>query len=176
MAGWAAQEAFKAAGDPARFPELQASEGLAPWTPLKLYRNARFDQTGASLSLDGGLLDPDVGQSYRQIAMRGRSLHRSQDMGMLQEPGPSVIRLALLTDRTGGGDGSLWGGIDTTAAPLDGNGIVSRDLRRHADDAEAIRAALVVDACGYRCGSRSGTPGPGPLPPSWPSSPPPDGR
>jgi LmbE family N-acetylglucosaminyl deacetylase len=146
MAGWAAQEAFKAAGDPKRFPELQSDEGLAPWTPLKLYRNARFDPTGASLSLEGGALDPDVGQSYRQIAMRGRSLHRSQDMGVLQEPGPSTIRLALLSDRTGAGDGSLWSGIDTTAAPLDGSGIESRDLRRHADDAEAIHAALIVDA------------------------------
>ena len=154
LAGWAAQEAFKAAGDPGRFPELSATEGLAPWTPVKLYRSARFDGAGASLSLDGGVLDPDIGQSYRQIASRGRSLHRSQDMGMLQEPGPSTIRLALLADRTGesgagegarGGDGSLWSGIDTAAAPLDGSGIESSDLRRHADDAAAISAGLVAD-------------------------------
>ena len=145
-AGWAAQEAFKAAGDPTRFPELQSKEGLAPWTPLKLYRNARFDPAGASLTLDGGVLDPDVGQSYHQIAMRGRSLHRSQDMGVLQEPGPSTLRLALISDRTGSEDRSLWSGIDTTAAPLDGTGIESADLRRHADDAEAIRSGLVVDA------------------------------
>ena len=146
MAGWAAQEAFKVAGDSSRFPELRSTEGLAPWTPLKLYRNARFDPAGASLSLEGGVLDPEVGQSYRQIAMRGRSLHRSQDMGVLQEPGPSTLRLALISDRTGSVDRDLWSGIDTTAAPLDGAGIESQDLRRHADDAEAIRAALVVDA------------------------------
>ncbi len=146
MAGWAAQEAFLAAGDASRFPELSRQEGLTPWTPLKLYRSARFDGTGASLSLEGGVLDPDVGQSYRQIAMRGRSNHRSQDMGVLQEPGPSTIRLALLTDRTGAGAGSLWSGIDTSAAALDGSGIESRDLRRHADDAAAIHAGLVTDA------------------------------
>lgn len=146
MAGWAATEAFAAAGDSARFPELLAQEGLAPWEPVKLFRNARFDPSGASLSLEGGVLDPEVGQSYRQIAMRGRSLHRSQDMGVLQEPGPSTIRLALLKDRTGARDSSLWAGIDTSAAVLDGQGIESRDLRRHVDDAAAIRAALVVDA------------------------------
>src|SRR5262249_12018419 len=59
MAGWVAPEAFKAAGDPARFPEL-AREGLAPWTPLKLYRNVRFDPggaTGAAVTLEGGVLD-----------------------------------------------------------------------------------------------------------------------
>src|SRR5205807_7211614 len=41
MAGWAAREAFDAAGDPKRFPELATQEGLQPWTPLKFYRNAR---------------------------------------------------------------------------------------------------------------------------------------
>lgn len=145
-AGWAAMEGFRVAGDSSRFPELLTQERLAPWAPRKLYRNARFDPTGASLSLDGGVLDPEVGQSYRQIAMRGRSLHRSQDMGVLQEPGPSTIRLALITDRTGAGGGGFWSGIDTTAAPLDGDGIESRDLRRHADEAAAIRASLVLDA------------------------------
>jgi LmbE family N-acetylglucosaminyl deacetylase len=145
-AGWAAMEAFRVAGDRSRFPELEAQEGLAPWTPLKIYRSARFDPTGGSLTLEGGVLDPEIGQSYRQIAMRGRSLHRSQDMGVLQEPGPSTIRLALITDRTGAGDGSLWSGIDTAAAPLEGDGIESRDQKRHTDEAAAIRAALVVDA------------------------------
>ncbi len=146
MAGWAAQEAFKVAGDPARFPELAREEGLAPWTPSKLYRSARFDATGASLTLDGGVLDADIGQSYRQVAMRGRSLHRSQDMGVLQEPGPSAIRLALLTDRTGASDGGFWSGVDTSAAPPGGDGIAARDQARHVADAAAIRASLVVDA------------------------------
>jgi|KBSSwiStaDraftv2_1062776.scaffolds.fasta_scaffold29356_4 LmbE family N-acetylglucosaminyl deacetylase len=145
-AGWAAREAFDAAGDPARFPELATEEGLAPWRPLKLYRSARFDQSGATLTLEGGILDPDIGQSYRQVAMRGRSLHRSQDMGVLQEPGPSTIRLALQTDRAAPNGGGLWDGIDTSAAPLTGQGIEAADQRRHADDAAAIRAGLVVDA------------------------------
>ncbi len=146
MAGWAAQEAFTVAGDPARFPELQREEGLAPWTPSKLYRSARFDAAGASLTLDGGVLDRDIGQSYRQVAMRGRSLHRSQDMGVLQEPGPSAIRLALLTDRTGANDGGLWSGVDTSAAPSGNDGIATRDQARHAADAAVIGASLVVDA------------------------------
>ena len=145
-AGWAAREAFDAAGDSTRFPELATQEGLAPWTPLKLYRSARFDQSGATLSIPGGILDPDIGQSYRQVAMRGRSLHRSQDMGVLQEPGPSTIRLSLLTDRAAPNGGGLWDGIDTSAAPQTGDAIESSDQRRHADDAAAIRAGLVVDA------------------------------
>ena len=119
-AGWAAQEAYRIAGDTLAFPELWTEEGIAPWAPLKLYRSARFDSAATTLSLDGGALDPAVGQSFHQIAMRGRSLHRSQDMGQLQGMGPSVVRLALIQDRTGQGAGGLWAGIDTTlgAVPL----------------------------------------------------------
>ncbi|MEP6572239.1 MAG: PIG-L family deacetylase, partial [Gemmatimonadota bacterium] len=86
-AGWAAKEAFAAAGDSSRFPELLSEEKLRPWTPVKFYRSTRFDTTGTTLIIDGGALDEDVGQTYHQIAMRGRSLHRSQNMGQLQTVG-----------------------------------------------------------------------------------------
>ncbi len=142
MAGWAAIEAFGAAGDPTRFPELE-HEGLQAWEPLKLYRSARFDTTGSALVVEGGALDPEVGQSVRQIAMRGRSLHRSQDMGMLQELGPSPIRLALVTDRTTAGP-RLFAGVDT-AAPRAGT-IEAADLAPFAAAAALGSAGVVVDA------------------------------
>jgi LmbE family N-acetylglucosaminyl deacetylase len=113
-AGWAAQEAFRVAGDSTRFRELLREEGLVPWSPLKLYRSARFDTAATTLVLNGGVLDPAVGKSFHQIAMAGRSLHRSQDMGQLQQIGPSKVRLALVDDRTGAGSSSLFAGIDTT--------------------------------------------------------------
>ena len=116
-AGWSALEAFTAAGDSSRFRELYREEGLLPWTPLKLYRSTRFDSTATTLTLNGGVLDPAVGKSFHQIAMAGRSLHRSQDMGQLQSLGPSQVRLALVQDRTGGGD-TLFAGIDTTLAAM----------------------------------------------------------
>ncbi|HKP28058.1 MAG TPA: PIG-L family deacetylase [Gemmatimonadales bacterium] len=112
--GWAAREAFKAAADPARFPDLSA-EGLGPWKTLKLYQSARFDTASGVATLDGGALDRAVGQSYLQIAMRGRSLHRSQDMGVAQRMGPSTVRIRLLEDLTGGG-AELFAGIDTALA------------------------------------------------------------
>ncbi len=146
-AGWVAREAFVAAADPTRFSELSREEGLAPWQPLKLYRSAWFDTTGANLILEGGRLDPEVGQSYRQIAMRGRSLHRSQDMGVLQEIGPSAIRLALEIDRTGQGPG-LFAGVDTTAPRPDSP--EAEDLVPYRDQAAAIRAGLIFDAIADR--------------------------
>jgi LmbE family N-acetylglucosaminyl deacetylase len=116
-AGWLAREAFRVAGDSVRFPEL-ANEGLLPWSPLKLYRSARFDSAATTLTLEGGVLDRAVGKSFHQIAMAGRSLHRSQDMGRIQQLGPSEVRLSLVEDRTGNGGSSLFGGIDTTLAGM----------------------------------------------------------
>ena len=115
-AGWAALAAFDAAGDGSRFPELASEEGLAPWTPLRLYLSTRFDSLATTARLEAGELDPVLGQSYHQIAMRSRSLHRSQDMGRLQPVGPSPVRLALLNDRTGATDSSQgpFAGLDTT--------------------------------------------------------------
>lgn len=117
-AGRAAHEAFEAAGDSRRFPELVTEEGLPPWTPQKLYQGARFSPEAATLTLDGGVLDPAVGQTFLQIAMRGRSLHRSQDMGQLQPIGPSAVRVTLVKDRTGAGAEGLFQGIDTTLGSM----------------------------------------------------------
>jgi LmbE family N-acetylglucosaminyl deacetylase len=142
-AGWAAGEAFRAAGDSSRFPELFHEENLLPWAPLKLYRSARFDSTATTLTLNGGVLDPAVGKSFHQIAMAGRSLHRSQDMGQLQRIGPSKVRLALVEDRTAGGAGELFAGIDTTVAAM------PLGERRGAGSAELIRASPAPELSRY---------------------------
>ncbi|HYF39525.1 MAG TPA: PIG-L family deacetylase, partial [Gemmatimonadales bacterium] len=141
-AGWAAQEAFRVAGDSTRFPELFHEETLLPWSPLKLYRSTRFDSLATTLTLNGGVLDPAVGKSFHQIAMAGRSLHRSQDMGRLQEIGPSKVRLALVEDRTTGGAG-LFAGIDTTIAAM------PLGERRGAAGAELIRASPAPEFTRY---------------------------
>jgi LmbE family N-acetylglucosaminyl deacetylase len=97
----------------------QAFEMLrdSSWGPVKLYRSLYSDTATATLRLDAGVLDPVEGRSYHQIAMAGRSQHRSQDEGQLQRPGPSVARLAFIEWRErrqaqGDGDG-LFSGIDT---------------------------------------------------------------
>ena len=170
-AGWAAREAFQAAGDATRFPELAREEGLAPWTPQKLYRSTWFDTTATTLVLDGGELDRAAGLSYHQIAMAGRSLHRSQDMGRIQGLGPSRVRLALVEDRTGRDAGTLFSGIDTTvaaagsaprsasAAGADVAGLLALRARWAAVGASADRMAhldrAIVAASGVVCDARS---------------------
>src|SRR5438132_1180039 len=106
VAGLVARQAFEALRD-------------SSWGPVKLYRSLYSDTASATLRLDAGLLDPVEGRSYHQIAMAGRSQHRSQDQGQLEEPGPRIDRLAFIEwrDRGGGrgtndGDG-LFAGVDT---------------------------------------------------------------
>ncbi|MFI5235347.1 MAG: PIG-L family deacetylase, partial [Gemmatimonadales bacterium] len=153
VAGWAAKKAFEVAGDSTRFPELWTEEHLAPWTPLKLYRSARFDTASTVVSFDGGAIDPVTGKTYRQLAMAGRSLHRSQKMGQLQLIGPSTARVTLWEDRTGKGAGGFWAGIDTTLAgwpsvqhlQADAKGRAIALLARYADRVHSAREGAVSE-------------------------------
>ncbi|MBW8772694.1 MAG: PIG-L family deacetylase, partial [Gemmatimonadetes bacterium] len=118
-AGWAAQEAFRAAADPARFPELATEEGLQPWSATKIYVDAWFDPAAATLTADGGEIEKVSGKTFHQLAMAARSLHRSQDMGQLQDFGPSPSRMRFAAARGGTADqgegwGAFWSGVDTT--------------------------------------------------------------
>lgn len=88
-----AEEAFTAAGDPARFPE-QIREGLAPWKPTRLLWNVfrfganapRTPQEG-DVSVDLGAYSPLLGASYTEIAARSRTMHKSQGFGVPERRG-----------------------------------------------------------------------------------------
>lgn len=99
-AGIVTPRAFDAAGDPEQFPD-QVRAGLEPWVPLKLYTSTRFRPEEATLQVETGRLDPLLGRSPFQVAMEGRSQHRSQDMGAPQHPGPRASPLILTRSREG---------------------------------------------------------------------------
>ncbi len=87
-----AHEAFRAAADPARFPD-QIAEGLAPWQPRRLLWNVfRFGETPrkeapGQVSVDLGAYNPLLGRSYTEIAAEGRSMHKSQGFGSAERRG-----------------------------------------------------------------------------------------
>ncbi|HYW47832.1 MAG TPA: PIG-L family deacetylase [Bryobacteraceae bacterium] len=112
VAGQMAQEAYLAAGDPARFPE-QIREGLRPWTPLKVYAHVPFfaatpqgmydyaidkyvpirffdytrqawsNQTpSTTLEIQEGDYDPAAGLTYMQIGRAGFAFQKSQTNGV----------------------------------------------------------------------------------------------
>ena len=114
LAGMAAREAFAAAGDPERYPDL-AARGVTPWQPTRLYRSTRFSPRDATVSVPTGDFDPLLGRSHFQLAMESRSQHRSQDMGSAQYMGPraSSLRLEASLDE-GVEDDGIFAGVDTT--------------------------------------------------------------
>ena len=109
-------EAFRAAADPAKFPE-QIKEGLRPWQAKKFYYTSGFGgppggptsrpaaaSTGQAVSLEastnvnftgGSQFDSILGRTYEEIGGESRSMHKCQGMSqLLPLPAP-----------TGGGGG-----------------------------------------------------------------------
>jgi LmbE family N-acetylglucosaminyl deacetylase len=111
VSGEMAQEVFKAAGDPAVFPD-QIKAGLLPWTPLKVYARVPsfsvtpkgmydyatgkwapvrfYDYVAAkwtsavpttNVTIPEGDYDPALGGSYIQLAREGLGLQKSQNGG-----------------------------------------------------------------------------------------------
>ncbi len=139
IAGLLAREAFEAAGDPARFPE-HADHGIEAWTPLKLYRRTWRDPEASTLAIETGTLDPVLGRSYHQLAMRSRSQHRSQDFGTAEPGGPRVTLLQLIESRVTGPDTSLFAGVDTTLAGM----ARARSEGLAAADGDGLTEAIAV--------------------------------
>ncbi len=121
-------EAFRAAADPARYPE-QLKEGLRPWQPLKLYYSAGFPggQRAAGpqgpdvLRIDNEVWDPLLGATYAFLGSESRSMHKCQGMGqLLALPGPQVFtyRLGDSADAAKGRNASLFDGVDSTIPSL----------------------------------------------------------
>jgi len=118
LAGYLTPIAFKAAADPKQFPEHLA-EGLSVWQAKKLYVSQSFSQNAQNvptLTMNTGEYDPLLGRSYFEIAMEGRSQHKTQEMGVLELRGKmsSGVRiLETLVDKKDN-ESSVFDGIDTS--------------------------------------------------------------
>src|SRR5204863_5516847 len=115
-AGQMAQEAFKAAGDPAMFPE-QLKEGLRPWKPVKDYARVPFaritdkgiydyadgkyypaefqnytdgsvvkGELSAAIEIPEGEYNPLLGLTYEQVSRLGLGHQKSQNGGTGMPP------------------------------------------------------------------------------------------
>jgi LmbE family N-acetylglucosaminyl deacetylase len=116
LAGYLTPIAFKAAGDPAEFPE-QLREGLRPWRAKKLYGRPGAP---ATVQVQEGDVDPVVGRTYAEISFEGRSQHRTQAQGGIEPRGPLATALTLIQSvgapaRT---EQSIFDGIDTSVPGL----------------------------------------------------------
>lgn len=114
--GIVTREAFEAAADPARFPG-QVAAGLAPHRATRLVQSLWRGAPPSALTIETGTYDPLFGRSHAQIAMAGRSRHRSQDQGSAELAGPRRVALVPLAGDTAM-RGSLFDGVATTLGAM----------------------------------------------------------
>jgi LmbE family N-acetylglucosaminyl deacetylase len=130
FAGYLAPLAFRAAADPTQFPE-QLAEGLRPWQAKKFYvsffgqpARAATTTTGQGttagvVEIDTGRFDPLLGRSFYELAMEGRSQHKSQGEAALELRGAQTSRVRLVERapapfQTAATEETIYDGLDTT--------------------------------------------------------------
>jgi LmbE family N-acetylglucosaminyl deacetylase len=160
-----AHEAFRAAADPARFPE-QIREGLRPWQARKVYQAGGFGGGGAAgpsnaVQVPTGDFDPLLGMSWAQAGTLARAYHRCQGMGQLEAfPGEAGGSFSLYDAEPAvtGRETDILDGVDTSLRRLAGlaGGEASR-IASLATDLSAIEAAArdALDAFDVRSPHRT---------------------
>ncbi len=118
LAGYLTPIAYKAAADPNQFHE-QIKEGLRPWQAKKLYVSESFfrnPDNPPTLTVNTGEYDPLLGRSDFEIAMEGRSQHKTQEMGTLELRGKQTSGMRLLESNVGKieDEKDVFDGIDTS--------------------------------------------------------------
>ncbi len=123
-------EAFRAAADPARYPE-QIRDGLRPWQARRLFCTEGFVAPGQPpvapsrdlLRVNTSEFDPVLGRTYSELGLEARSMHKCQGTSqLLMLPGGSFSRIYRLKDTTIGEQAvapkDMFEGIDTSIRGL----------------------------------------------------------
>lgn len=117
-----AEEAFKAAADPEKFPEQLKEHGLEPWQAKRLYFNAstwwnkdleeKAKGSDEYITADIGRYNPMLGLSYGEIAAESRSMHKSQGFGSARQRGSQQEYLQYRLGEKA--SGNIFSGIPTS--------------------------------------------------------------
>jgi LmbE family N-acetylglucosaminyl deacetylase len=126
FAGYLTPLALRAAADPDAFPE-QLAEGLRPWQAKKFYVShfgaapvaAEKGMSTGVVEIDTGRFDPLLGRSFYELAMEGRSQHKSQGEAALELRGAQTSRVRLVEraanqSPTTAIEQGIYDGLDTT--------------------------------------------------------------
>ncbi|MBV9217308.1 MAG: PIG-L family deacetylase [Acidobacteria bacterium] len=113
-AGYITPIAVKAAADPA-----QCTTAGTPWQVKKFYVEGSFgDNSEPTLRINTGAYDPLLGRSYAEIALEGRSLHRSQGEGRIEVKGDQFSSLNLVGAAKDLREKDIFDGVDTTISGI----------------------------------------------------------
>jgi LmbE family N-acetylglucosaminyl deacetylase len=111
-AGYISPIAVKAAADP-----QQCVEAGEPWTVKKFYVESGFgDNAEPTLRINTGQYDPILGRTYFEIAMEGRSQHRSQGEGRIEFHGDSFSGLNLVDASKQLKENDIFDGLELEAS------------------------------------------------------------
>jgi LmbE family N-acetylglucosaminyl deacetylase len=116
FAGYIAPLAVKAAAD-----VNQCKDSGAAWQVLKFYVSQGFRSTEKpTLSINTGAYDFLLGRSYFEIAMEGRSQHKTQEQGVLELKGERLSGLNLIESKVPKveNEKSVFDGIDISITGL----------------------------------------------------------
>lgn len=116
FSGYISPLAVKAAAD-----ETQCKDAGQTWQVQKFYVGQGFRSTQEpTLKINTGRYDPLIGRSYFEIAMEGRSQHKTQEQGVLELKGEKFSGLNLLESRVQKTEKekSVFDGIDTSLAGM----------------------------------------------------------
>ena len=150
-----ARDAFRAAADPARFPE-QISPQRRPWQARRIYQGGTggypLELPGHAVHVPTGVYDPLLGMTWQELGSLARTLHRCQGVGQLKaDPGPAegVYFLVDEEPKDAVDEADILEGIDTTLAGLARfapSTSLPAALGRLQAQADAARAAFEPDA------------------------------
>lgn len=120
-----AVEAFRAAADPARYPE-QVAGGLAPWQARKVYQGGvgggRDSLSGPPpVTMKTGVYDPLLGMSWQEMGSIAREAHRCQGASQVKvDPGPAegVYYLVDSAPPVAGPENDILDGVDVSLRSL----------------------------------------------------------
>jgi LmbE family N-acetylglucosaminyl deacetylase len=122
--------------------DMESAE-RSPWRPMALYRSY-VDPTPTTFDVPTGDVDPFTGRSFHQIAAASRSLHRSQDMGQLQPPGPNKTRVTWAKGGAGPQGKDLFAGVDTRLTAIAAG--IADSARRARIEARLLKVAALVES------------------------------
>jgi LmbE family N-acetylglucosaminyl deacetylase len=133
-----AREAFRAAADPARFPE----QGLPPWQAFKIYQGGvggGATEAKPTVTVRTGTWDPLLGLSWQQFGSVARGMHRSQSSGQRMAAAGEGEATFILLDSApavAGPETDVLDGLDRTLTAL------LRYAPNHEKVAPSLRADL----------------------------------
>ncbi|MBK6587171.1 MAG: PIG-L family deacetylase [Acidobacteria bacterium] len=130
-AGYITPLAVKAAADPA-----QCTQSGTPWQVQKFYSGIGGTP---SLRVNTGQFDTMLGRSYSEIAIEGRSQHRSQGEGRIEVRGERFSGLNLVDSKVAKveKETSIFDGLDTTVTGL--SAVAGNSFPGLAADLESIK-------------------------------------